>query len=134
MTVIFKTYLKIRYKALKRRTAQRKSPAFSLCNCCISYIKFSKMTLKSLDLNKFITTRSARYLSLLARQKQYGMRSLPDTSTHGKQWESNPRACCLNKDSLMNINLTTSKFEDAFWLDSRRIKQLVFKLTDLQKV
>ena len=31
------------------------------------------------------------YPSLLGRQRQYGMRSLPNTSTHGQQWESDPQ-------------------------------------------
>ena len=34
---------------------------------------------------------ATRYPSLLGRQRQYGMRSLPNTSTQGQQWESNPR-------------------------------------------
>ena len=39
--------------------------------------------------HSFATVRSTRYP--LGGQRQYGMRSLPDTSTHDQQWESNPR-------------------------------------------
>ena len=34
---------------------------------------------------------STRYPSLLGRQRKYGMRSLPNTSTHDQQWEWNPQ-------------------------------------------
>ena len=42
-------------------------------------------------IRNFPIFRSTRYPSLLGEQRQYGMRSLPNTSTHDQQWESNPR-------------------------------------------
>ena len=44
--------------------------------------------------------RSTRYPSLLGGQRRYGMRSLPDTSTHDRQWESNPRPLDLESGAL----------------------------------
>ena len=44
---------------------------------------------------------STRHPSLLGRQRQYGM-SLPDTSTHDQQWESNPRPFDLDLDLLIS--------------------------------
>ena len=40
------------------------------------------------------------YPSLLGGQRQYGMRSLPNTSTHDQQWESNPRPSDLESNTL----------------------------------
>ena len=44
--------------------------------------------------------RSTMYPSLLCGQKQYGMRSLSDTSKHDRQWESNPRPSDLESNAL----------------------------------
>ena len=44
--------------------------------------------------------RSTRYPSLLGGQRQYGMRSLPDTSTHDQQWKLNPRPSDLESNIL----------------------------------
>ena len=41
-------------------------------------------------IHNFSNFRSTRYPSLLGGQRQHGMRSLPDTSTHDHQRESNP--------------------------------------------
>ena len=38
--------------------------------------------------------------TLLGRQRYYGMRSLPDTSPHDQQWESNPRPFDLESNTL----------------------------------
>ena len=62
-----------------------------------------------------VSFRSTRYPLLLGAQRQYGMRSLPDTSTHDQQWESNPRPSdhvqcpihlatqCLNQTHTMHF-------------------------------
>ena len=36
----------------------------------------------------------------LGEQRQYGIGSLPDISTHGQQWESNPRPFDLESNAL----------------------------------
>ena len=41
-----------------------------------------------------------RYPLLLGGQRQYRMRSLPNTSTHDQQWESNPIPSGLNPNDL----------------------------------
>ena len=47
--------------------------------------------------------RSTRYPSLLGRQKQHGMRSMPDMSTHDQQWVSNPRSFDLESNALSTM-------------------------------
>ena len=42
---------------------------------------------------------STRYPTLLGKQRQYQMRSLPDTCTHDQQWESNPRHLDLESNA-----------------------------------
>ena len=41
-----------------------------------------------------------RYPLRLGRQRQCGIRSLPDTSAHGQHWESNPRSSDLESNAL----------------------------------
>ena len=41
-----------------------------------------------------------RYPLRLGGPKQCGIRSLPDTSTHGQHWESNPRPSDLESNAL----------------------------------
>ena len=41
-----------------------------------------------------------RYPSRLGGSRQCGIRSLPDTSTHGQHWESNPRPSDLESNVL----------------------------------
>ena len=52
--------------------------------------EFSAFSAANAILN-FPIVRSTRYPSLLGGQRQYGMKSLPNASTHDQQWESNPR-------------------------------------------
>ena len=51
-------------------------------------------------IHNFPIFHSTRYPSLLDGQRQYGMRSLPDTSTHNQQWELNPRPSDLASNVL----------------------------------
>ena len=41
-----------------------------------------------------------RYPLRLGGPRQYGIQSLPDTSTHGQHWESNPRPSDLESKAL----------------------------------
>ena len=41
-----------------------------------------------------------RYPLRLGGPRQCGIQSLPDTSTHGQQWESNPRPSDLESNTL----------------------------------
>ena len=41
-----------------------------------------------------------RYSLRLGGPKQCGIQSLPDTSTHGQHWESNPRPSDLDSNAL----------------------------------
>ena len=41
-----------------------------------------------------------RYPLLLGGPRQCGIRSLPNTSTHGQHWESNPRPSVLESNAL----------------------------------
>ena len=50
--------------------------------------------------------RSTRYPLLLGGQRQYGMRSLPDTSAHDQQWESNPRPSDVKSNALSTTTCT----------------------------
>ena len=43
--------------------------------------------------------RSTRYPLRLGGHRQYGMRSLPDTSAHDQQWETNPRPSDLKSNA-----------------------------------
>ena len=54
-------------------------------------------------IHNFPIFRSTRYPSLLGGQRQYGMRSLHDTSTHDQQWESNPRLSDLRVQRPMHL-------------------------------
>ena len=42
-------------------------------------------------IKNFLIFHSTRYTLVLGGQRQYRMRSLPNTSTYDQQWESNPR-------------------------------------------
>ena len=44
--------------------------------------------------------RSTRCPSLLGKQRQYGMASLPDTFAHSQQWESHPKPFDLESNAL----------------------------------
>ena len=56
--------------------------------------------------------RSTRYPSLLGEQRQYGMRSLPETSTHGQQWEWNLRTSDLESTPYQLGHMLQSTLEN----------------------
>ena len=55
---------------------------------------------RSLCQSQLSICRSIWYPSLLGGQRQHGMRSVPNTSTHDRQWESNPRPLDLESGAL----------------------------------
>ena len=63
---------------------------FSLIWSHLLWAEFSAFSAAN-AIHKFPIFHSTSYPLLLGGQRQYGMRSLPDTSTHDQQWESNPR-------------------------------------------
>ena len=50
-----------------------------------------------------------RYPLLLNGQRKYEMRSLPDTSSHGQQWESNPRPFDLESNAQSTVSHTPTQ-------------------------
>ena len=50
--------------------------------------------------HNFPIFHSTRYPLLLGGLRQYGMRILPDTSTHDQEWESNPTPSDLKSNAL----------------------------------
>ena len=59
-----------------------------------------------------------RYLLRLSGPRQCGFRSLPDTSTHGQHWESNPRPSDLESNAL-------STWPRAPTNDKKKLRKLV---------
>ena len=50
--------------------------------------------------SNFVLDLDTRYPLRLGGPRQYGIQSLPDTSTHGKHWESSPRLSDLESNTL----------------------------------
>ena len=54
------------------------------CSICAPFCSYNQSL-------QFSSPRSTRHPSLLGRQKQHRLRSLPNTSTYDQHWELNPR-------------------------------------------
>ena len=79
-------------------------------------------------IHNFPIFRSTWYPSLLGGQSQYGMRSLPDTSTNGQLWESSPRPSDLESNDLSTWWHASTIFVHPCNESQRRNKFIMIKL------
>ena len=71
----------------------------SLIRSHLLWVEFSTFSAAN-AIHNFPIFHSTRYPSLLGGQRQYGMRSLLDTSTHDQQWKLNPKPSDLESNAL----------------------------------
>ena len=68
-----------------------------------------------------------RYPLWLGGPRQCGIRSLPDTSTHGQHWESNPRPSDLESNALStgpHLSINAEKLTSEFCVNYKIIRYL----------